>query len=187
MEIDDVKAQFLSIKADRSHKLNIVVCTEENINTDLMEIKSELKFLSNFMTAMVTSSMDQIVNRFKEIGKNVGESVDRKGKGKKYPDVQTFDLMNVELPSFDLGIYYTEPTPNVCNTPDMLQSDQLQEQIDTVISRIVMDSKVAHQKVFPTSARSSGLPLKRVSRVVRYYSPHSFLTKGNRARARTIL
>ncbi|CAA3028009.1 Hypothetical predicted protein [Olea europaea subsp. europaea] len=90
MEINDVKEQLLSIKVDSSHKLNIVVRVQENIRTDLLEIKSELKFLSDSVTAM--------------------------------------------------------PTPNLCNTPDMPQTHQLQEQTDTIISRVVVDAEVTDQK-----------------------------------------
>ncbi|CAA2998176.1 Hypothetical predicted protein [Olea europaea subsp. europaea] len=43
-------------------------------------------------------------------GENVDASVDRKGKGKMYPDMQTFDPMNLKLPSFDLEIGCTQPT-----------------------------------------------------------------------------
>ncbi|CAA2961942.1 Hypothetical predicted protein [Olea europaea subsp. europaea] len=111
-KIDDVRKQLLSIKADSSHKLNIVVHV----------------------------SMDQIINMFKEIGeskctgatsnqeevKNVDASVDRKGKGKMYPDVQTFNPMNLEPPSFNLGIGYSQPTQHVSNKPDMPRTHQLQ-------------------------------------------------------------
>ncbi|CAA3001427.1 Hypothetical predicted protein [Olea europaea subsp. europaea] len=97
-EIDDVREQLLSLMADSSHKLNIIICV----------------------------SMDQILDKFKERGeskctgaaynqeedKNVDASIDRKGKGKIYPDVQTFDPMNLESPSFDLEIGYIQPTPN---------------------------------------------------------------------------
>ncbi|CAA3027030.1 Hypothetical predicted protein [Olea europaea subsp. europaea] len=90
VEIDDVRKQLLSTKPDSSHKLNIIVRV----------------------------SMDQIMDMYKEIGeskctgaasnpeegKNVDASVDRKGKGKMYPDVQTFNPMNLESPSFELGI-----------------------------------------------------------------------------------
>ncbi|CAA2933616.1 Peptidyl-prolyl cis-trans isomerase PASTICCINO1 [Olea europaea subsp. europaea] len=69
-KIDDVRKQLLSIKADNSHKLNVVVHVQENIRTDLLEIKSDLKFLSDSVTAMVTSSIDQIMDMFKEIGKS---------------------------------------------------------------------------------------------------------------------
>ncbi|CAA3006794.1 sentrin-specific protease 1-like [Olea europaea subsp. europaea] len=140
-------AYTADFEADSSYKLNIVVHVQENIRTDLLEIKSIMKFLSNVVTAMVTSSMDQIMDMFKEIGeskctgavsnqeegKNVDASVDRKGKGKMYPNVQTFDLMNLEPPSFDLGIGCTQPTLHVS----------------------------------PIAARSSRLPLKRVSRIAR--------------------
>ncbi|CAA3029912.1 sentrin-specific protease 1-like [Olea europaea subsp. europaea] len=71
MEIDDVKEELLSIKADRSHKLNIIVHVQENTRTNLLEIKSELKFLSDSVIAMVTSSMDQILDRFKRYRENV--------------------------------------------------------------------------------------------------------------------
>ncbi|CAA3030110.1 Hypothetical predicted protein, partial [Olea europaea subsp. europaea] len=148
-EIDDVRKQLLSIKANSSHKLNIVVRVQENIRTDLLEIKSDMKFLSDSVTAM---------------GENVDASVHRKGKGKMYPDVQTFDLMNLEPPSFDLGIGCTQPTQRVSNNPDMPRTHQLQEQTHTIMSRVVVDTKIVDKKVSPTSARSSGLPLKQVSR-----------------------
>ncbi|CAA3001252.1 sentrin-specific protease 1-like [Olea europaea subsp. europaea] len=70
VKIDDVRKQLLSIKADSSHKLNIVVRVQENIRTDMLEIKSDLKFLSDSMTTMVTSSMDQIMDMYKEIGES---------------------------------------------------------------------------------------------------------------------
>ncbi|CAA2994859.1 Hypothetical predicted protein [Olea europaea subsp. europaea] len=138
MEPDKMK-QLLSIKADSIHMLNIIVRVQENIKTDLLEIKSDLKFLYDSVTAMVTSSMDQIMDMFKEIGeskcngaisnqeesKNVDASVNRKGKGKMYSNVQTFDPMNLEPPSFDLGIGYTQLTQHVSNKPDMPRTHQL--------------------------------------------------------------
>ncbi|CAA2987287.1 sentrin-specific protease 1-like [Olea europaea subsp. europaea] len=149
-KIDDVRKQLLSIKANSSHKLNIITRVEENIRTDLLEIKSYMKFLSDSVTALVTSSMDQILDMFKERGESkctgAAYNQEKKRKGKNVPNVQTFDPMNLKPPSFDLGISYTQPTPNVPNKPDMPQTHQLQEKIDTIRSHVVMDAEVAEQK-----------------------------------------
>ncbi|CAA3029560.1 Hypothetical predicted protein [Olea europaea subsp. europaea] len=121
-KIDDGREHLLSIKADSSHKRSIVVRVQENIRTDLLEIKLELKFLSNSVTAMVTISMDQILDMFKEIGENVDATIDRKAKGKMYPNVQTFDPMNLNPPSFDLGLV----------TPSLLRMKKIND-LDNVI------------------------------------------------------
>lgn len=136
-------AQLSSLKANMNHKLNTVIHMQGKIRSDLMEMGVELNFLSDSMTVMITSSMGQILKKFKErselrrvgdvpiqkevslsyylghfiwfifhfltihvcsfVGKKNGEeTADKKGKGKMYPNVQFFDPMTMEPPSFDL-------------------------------------------------------------------------------------
>ncbi|CAA2990479.1 sentrin-specific protease 1-like [Olea europaea subsp. europaea] len=71
VKIDDVRKQLLSIKADSSHKLNIVVHVQENIMTDLLEIKSDMKFLSDSVTAMHMDSCFYYIRQLALYGENV--------------------------------------------------------------------------------------------------------------------
>ncbi|CAA2960951.1 sentrin-specific protease 1-like [Olea europaea subsp. europaea] len=133
----------------------------------MIEIRTNIQFLSESVTAMISSSMDEILRRFNdrkgcpvneyedteaavegfekidEVGGKLQPVVDMKGKGKVDPTEDVAFPSSLEPPSFDLGIGYTQP--------DDLESAEIQKQ----------------SRGLPTTEPTSELPVKRASRPAR--------------------
>lgn len=90
---------------------------------------------------------------------NVESMVDRKGKQKMYPSDDIVLPYSLEPPSFDLGIEYSQPHAE--------DSEDIQKQVDDVISDVVTATKDVGTEVSPTSDPPSSLPVKRVLRPAR--------------------
>ncbi|CAA2986043.1 Hypothetical predicted protein [Olea europaea subsp. europaea] len=144
-------------------------------------------FLSEFVSTMISSAMDEIIRRSGDrtsehgvrqkeapgVGdqehhgaggsekakelENVVSNVDRKGKGKMDPSDDL--LFSLEPPSFDLGIEFTPP--------NVLHSEETHKRVDSIISDVVTTTKTVENEGSPTAEPTSGLPIKRVLRLSR--------------------
>ncbi|CAA3021185.1 Hypothetical predicted protein [Olea europaea subsp. europaea] len=133
VKLDDIKSQMSSMNAEKTTKMNYIVQMQSNIKSDLMEIRTNMQFLSEMVSAMISSSTDEIMKRFghqksnhrvgdkdplvvggsdkTEEVKTVEPNVDRKGKGKLDPTDDIVLPYTLEAPSFDLeGTTTAEPT-----------------------------------------------------------------------------
>jgi hypothetical protein len=66
LEIDAIKSQMSILNAEQTKKLDDAVQVQGQIRNDLMEIRTNMQFLSESVTAMILSSMDEIIRRFNE-------------------------------------------------------------------------------------------------------------------------
>ncbi|CAA3002535.1 Hypothetical predicted protein [Olea europaea subsp. europaea] len=118
---------------------------------DPSPIWTNMQFLSETVSAMIFSSMDEIMKRFDhqksdhgvgykdppvvggsdktEEVKTVEPNVDRKGKGNLDSSDDIVLSYTLEAPSFDLGVGSTQP--------DILHSEGIQKHVDSVISDVV--------------------------------------------------
>ncbi|CAA3003738.1 Hypothetical predicted protein [Olea europaea subsp. europaea] len=164
------------------------------LNAELEDIKSHMsslnegktnKILSEFVSIMISSAMDEIIRRSGDrtsepgVGQkealrvgdqehhgagesdkaqeveNVVSNVDRKGKGKM--DLSDDLLFSLEPPSFDLGIEFTPP--------NVLHSEETQKRVDSIIFDVVTATKTVENEVNLTV---TGRFCKVLSRTRRY-------------------
>ncbi|CAA3020721.1 sentrin-specific protease 1-like [Olea europaea subsp. europaea] len=182
VEMDAIKSQMSSLNSDQAKKMSEIILIQGQLKHDMIEIRTNMQFLSESVTAMISSSMDEILRRFNDRkGCPVNEYedteaavegfekideveklqpvVDRKGKGKVDPTEDVAFPSSLEPPSFDLGIEYTQP--------DDLESSEIQKQVDAVISDVITASQNVDEEGSPTTEPASALPVKRASRPAR--------------------
>ncbi|CAA2982448.1 sentrin-specific protease 1-like [Olea europaea subsp. europaea] len=164
VEMDAIKSQMLSLNSDQAKKMSEIILMQGQLKHDMIEIRTNMQFLSESVVAMISSSMDEILRRFndrKDCPVNEYEDteaavegfekideveklqpvVDRKEKGKVDLTEDIAFPCSLEPPSFDLGIGYTQP--------DDLESAEIQKQGS------------------PTTEPASELPVKWASRPAR--------------------
>jgi small-conductance mechanosensitive channel len=66
-QLHEMKSQMSSLKSEQHKKMNIIVRMQGEIRTDMLDIKSNMQFLSESVTALISSSMDAILSKFREI------------------------------------------------------------------------------------------------------------------------
>ncbi|XP_022891911.1 uncharacterized protein LOC111406765 [Olea europaea var. sylvestris] len=178
VEMDAIKSQMSSLNSDQAKKMSEIILIQGQLKHDMIEIRTNMQFLSESVTAMISSSMDEILRRFNDRkGCPVNEYedteaavegfekideveklqpvVDRKGKGKVDPTEDVTFPSSLEPPSFDLGIEYTQP--------DDLESSEIQKQVDAIISDVITASQNVDEEGSPTTEPASALPVKRAS------------------------
>ncbi|CAA3029329.1 Hypothetical predicted protein [Olea europaea subsp. europaea] len=64
--IDAMKSEISLLKHDQQNKLNNIVHMQGEIRTDLINIKSNLQFMTESVTALISSSMDEILTKFRD-------------------------------------------------------------------------------------------------------------------------
>ncbi|CAA2996789.1 Hypothetical predicted protein [Olea europaea subsp. europaea] len=154
MELEDIKSHMSSLNEGKTNKIEDIIQMQACIRNDLMDIRTNMQFLSESVSTMISSAMDDIIRRSVE---NVVSKVDRKGKGKMDPSDDL--LFSLELPSFDLG---TEFTP-----PNVLHSKETQKRVDSIISNVVTATKIVENEGSPTAEPTTGLPVKWVLKPLR--------------------
>ncbi|CAA2937400.1 Hypothetical predicted protein [Olea europaea subsp. europaea] len=106
------------IKSDQQKKMNLIMRLQGEIHTDLLNIKSNMKLMSDSITVMISSSMDEVMNKVskKFLAKpvegseptNDSKHVDKTGELKGKSELDTADELGfpctLEPPSFDLGV-----------------------------------------------------------------------------------
>lgn len=66
MQISEIKSQISSMKAEQITKMNDIVQMQGVIRSDLMDIRTNMQFLSESVSAMISSSMDEIMRMFRD-------------------------------------------------------------------------------------------------------------------------
>ncbi|CAA2997389.1 Hypothetical predicted protein [Olea europaea subsp. europaea] len=169
----DQQIEISSLKHDQQNKLNNIVHMQGEIRTDLIDIRSNLQFMIESVTALISSSMEEILTKFRDkYGLNivrdyepldkVGDTeitVDSKGKGKMETDVDVESAYSLQPPSFDLGVCFTQPTPI-----EPMKSKKVETYVASVVYDVLKDTKSAEKVESPVSAPSFGLPVKRAPR-----------------------
>ncbi|CAA2935059.1 Hypothetical predicted protein [Olea europaea subsp. europaea] len=64
VELDDIKSQMSLVNAEQTTKMNYIVQMQSNIKSDLMEIRTNMQFLLETVSTMISNSMDEIMKRF---------------------------------------------------------------------------------------------------------------------------
>ncbi|CAA2934349.1 Hypothetical predicted protein [Olea europaea subsp. europaea] len=166
MEFEDIKSHMSSLNEGKTNKMDDIIQMQACIKSDLIDIRANMQFLSESVSTMISSAMDEIIRRSgdrireHEVGQkespgvgdqehhgaggsekaqeveNVESSVDRKGKGKM--DISDDLLFSLEPPLFDLGIEFTPPN--------------------------VLHSEETQKKGSPTAEPTTELPVKLVLR-----------------------
>ncbi|CAA3020545.1 Hypothetical predicted protein [Olea europaea subsp. europaea] len=54
------------IKSDQHKKMNLIMRLQGEIRTDLLDIKSNMKLMSDSIAAMISSSMNEVMNKISE-------------------------------------------------------------------------------------------------------------------------
>ncbi|XP_022884063.1 uncharacterized protein LOC111400854 [Olea europaea var. sylvestris] len=161
--IDAMKSEILSLKHDQQNKLNNIIHMQGEIHTDLIDIRSNLQFMTESMTALISSSMEKILTKFRDkSGLNivrdyepldkVGDAeitVDSKGKGKMETDVDVEFPYSLQPPSFNLGICFTQPTPI-----EPRKSKKVETYVAFVVYDVLKDTKFAEKVVSPDNSVS---------------------------------
>ncbi|CAA3033583.1 Hypothetical predicted protein [Olea europaea subsp. europaea] len=128
-----------------------------------------MTFLSDSVTALISSTMDAIVTKATEKSEvlqqvtDIQQHIDRKGKGKIDPADEIKYLSFPRTPSFDLGV---ASTPIISN------------EVDAIIAGVVKDYEIEEQanvakktvnedQGSPHSAPTSGLSVKRAPKPTR--------------------
>ncbi|CAA2954673.1 Hypothetical predicted protein [Olea europaea subsp. europaea] len=166
MELEDIKSHISSLNEGKTNKMDDIIQMQACIKSDLMDIRTNMQFLSESMSTMISSAMDEILrqsgDRTSEHGvgqkeahgvggqehhgaggsgkaqevENVVSNIDRKGKGKMDPSDDL--LFSLEPPSFDLGIEFTPP--------NVLHSEETQKMVDSIISNVVTTTKTVESE-----------------------------------------
>ncbi|CAA2944050.1 Hypothetical predicted protein [Olea europaea subsp. europaea] len=159
-----------SLKSDQQKKSKLLVRMQGEIHTDMLDIKSHMQCMSDSVTTLISSSMEEIMKKFREnsgpetIGGSgptseaakVEKSVDSKDKTKVDSACAVEFPCSIEPSSFDLGLGFTQPSQFVAKT-----SKEVEVQVESVISNVLKDTECIEHEHLPEAAPSSGLPVKR--------------------------
>ncbi|CAA3012895.1 Hypothetical predicted protein [Olea europaea subsp. europaea] len=169
----DQQIKILSLKHDQQNKLNNIVHMQGEIRTDLIDIRSNLQFITESVTALISSSMEEILTKFRDkSGLNIVRdyepldkvedaeiTVDSKGNGNMETNVDIEFPYSLQPPSFDLGVCFAQPTPT---EPTKLKKVEMY--VASVVHDVLKDTKSTKRVESPVSALSSGLPVKMAHR-----------------------
>ncbi|CAA2986344.1 Hypothetical predicted protein [Olea europaea subsp. europaea] len=124
-DISDLQSEnWLLGKQLQQKKLKLLVRMQGEIRTDMLDIKSHVQCISDSVTALISSLMEEIMNKFRENSRpqtvggpgptskaaKVEKSVDSKGKSKVDSACAVGFPCSIELPSFDLDLGFTQPS-----------------------------------------------------------------------------
>ncbi|CAA2953432.1 Hypothetical predicted protein [Olea europaea subsp. europaea] len=174
--IDAMKSEISSLKHDQQNKLNNIVHMQGETRTDLIDIRLNLQFMIESVTALISNSMEEILTKFKDkSGLNivrdyepldkVGDAeitVDSKDKGKMETDVDVEFSYSLQPPSFDLGVCSMQPIPT---EPTKLKKVEMY--VASVVYDVLKDTESVEKVESLVSAPSSGLPVKRAPRLAK--------------------
>ncbi|CAA2954827.1 Hypothetical predicted protein [Olea europaea subsp. europaea] len=178
-------------RSDQTKKINEIMKMQEQIKCDMTEIRTNMQFLSESVTAMISSTMDEILRLFndrkgspvKEFGdtepavvggeeSHVVEEVHKIDEvGNQEPVVDRKGKGKVD-PSDDATFECSLQPPSFdlgfgYTQLDVSHSAEIQKRVDAVISDVVTASANVEEEESPTSEPPSELPMKRVSRPAR--------------------
>ncbi|CAA2994920.1 Hypothetical predicted protein [Olea europaea subsp. europaea] len=66
VEIDAIKSQMSSLNSDQAKKMSEIILMQGQLKHDMIEIRTNMQFLSESVTVMISSSMDEILRRFND-------------------------------------------------------------------------------------------------------------------------
>ncbi|CAA2954992.1 Hypothetical predicted protein [Olea europaea subsp. europaea] len=66
VEMDAVKSQMSSLNFDQAKKMSEIILVQGQLKHDMIEIRTNMQFLSESVTTMISSSMDEILRRFND-------------------------------------------------------------------------------------------------------------------------
>ncbi|CAA2954705.1 Hypothetical predicted protein [Olea europaea subsp. europaea] len=169
-QLKSMQSQVSSLKSDQQRKLKLLVRMQGEIRTDMLDIKAHMQCMSDSVTTLISSSMEEIMKKFREnagpeivVGfgptcevAKVERSVDSKGKAKVDSVYAVEFPCSIEPPSFDLGLGFTQPSQIVAKT-----SKEVEVQVESVIVDVLKDTECFQQEHSPEATPSSGLPVKR--------------------------
>ncbi|CAA2939443.1 Hypothetical predicted protein [Olea europaea subsp. europaea] len=166
MEFEDIKSHMSSLNQGKTNKMDDIIQMQACIKSDLMNIQMNMQFLSESVSIMISSAMDEIIRRLGDrtsehrVGQkeapgvgdqehhgaggpkkaheeeNVVSNVDRKGNGKMDPSDDL--LFSLEPSSFDLKIEFTPP--------NVLHSEETQKRVDSIRSDVVIATKTVENE-----------------------------------------
>ncbi|CAA3005595.1 Hypothetical predicted protein [Olea europaea subsp. europaea] len=172
-KFEGIKSHMSSLNEGKTNKMDDIVQMQAYIKSDLMDVRTNMQCISESVSIMISSVMDEIIRRSgdRTSERGVGQTkapgvgdqehhvasrsnkvqevenmvlnVDRKEKGKMDPCDDL--LFSLEPPSFDLEIEFTPS--------NVLHSEETQKRVDSIIS----DGS-------STAEPTSKLPVKRVLR-----------------------
>ncbi|CAA2989613.1 Hypothetical predicted protein [Olea europaea subsp. europaea] len=103
-------------------------------------------FMTEFVTALISSSMEEILTKFKEkSGLNIVRDYEPLDKMETVVDVEfTYSL---QPPSFDLGICFMQPTPI-----EPTKSEKVETYVESVVYDVLKNTKSAEKVVSPDNS-----------------------------------
>ncbi|CAA3011718.1 Hypothetical predicted protein [Olea europaea subsp. europaea] len=155
-QLKSMQSQVSSLKSDQQRKLKLLVRMQGEIRTDMLDIKAHIQCMSDSVTTLISSSMEEIMKKFRENAAKVERSVDSKGKAKVDSVCAVEFPCSIEPPSFDLGLGFTQPSQIVAKI-----SKEVEVQVESVIADVLKDTECFQQEHSPEAAPSFGLPVKR--------------------------
>ncbi|CAA3008817.1 sentrin-specific protease 1-like [Olea europaea subsp. europaea] len=172
MELEEIKSHMSSLNEGKTNKMDDIIQMQACTQSDLMDIRTNMRFLSESVSTMISSTMDEIIrrsgDRTSEHGVGQKEALgvgdqehhgaggSEKAQEKMEMDPSDDLLFSLEPPSFDLGIEFT--------LPNVLHSKETQKRVDFIISDVVIATKTVENEGSPTAEPTSELPVKRVLR-----------------------
>ncbi|CAA2934567.1 Hypothetical predicted protein [Olea europaea subsp. europaea] len=63
MELEDIKSHMSSLNEGKTNKMDDIIQMQACIKSDLMDIWTNMQFLSESMSTMISSAMDEIIRR----------------------------------------------------------------------------------------------------------------------------
>ncbi|CAA3010400.1 Hypothetical predicted protein [Olea europaea subsp. europaea] len=65
-QLQAMQSQVSSLKSDQQKKLKLLVRMQGEIRTDMLDIKSHMQRMSDSVTTLISSSMEEIMNKFRD-------------------------------------------------------------------------------------------------------------------------
>ncbi|CAA2996790.1 Hypothetical predicted protein [Olea europaea subsp. europaea] len=61
MELEDIKSHVSSLNEGKTNKIEDIIQMQACIRNDLMDIRMNMQFLSEYVSTMISSAMDEII------------------------------------------------------------------------------------------------------------------------------
>ncbi|CAA3033474.1 sentrin-specific protease 1-like [Olea europaea subsp. europaea] len=139
MVLEDIKSHMSSLNEGKTNKIDDIIQMQACIKSDLMNIRTNVQFLSESVSIMMSSLMNEIIrwsgDRTSEHG--VGQK-EAPGVGDQEHHGTGGSEKAQEPPSLDLGIEFTPPK--------VLHSEETQKMVDSIISDVVTATKTVENE-----------------------------------------
>ncbi|CAA2976426.1 Hypothetical predicted protein [Olea europaea subsp. europaea] len=170
VEMDAIKSQMSSLNVDQTKKMTEIILMQGQLKRDMTEIRMNMQFLSEPVTAMISSSMDEILRWFNDKkGSHVNEFGDTEAaivggeEGHVVGGFDKIDEVGKLEPIVDRkGKGKVDPTDDVAfpcslqplsfdlsigyTQSDDFHSAEIQKQVDAIISDVITTSKNVDEK-----------------------------------------